>query len=358
MDNLSSNKKVLVKYHNNLNKVCLKNITAGGLDLLMVFFSKISENEINLLKNAMAERNTVLDKPQSCAIGQRANSQDNIPNIWKYLPKEDLYFEMTDEEIRNLLGKDSSQLWGDRLRNRINQLKDSLHDQTITVEDADGNEVEFNIFPTTVRSRHKKTTGFFISKGIVYLFRGLEKNFTAFELSDFLKIKGKYAKILYMQQKGSRGIGYFELTFPAFQRLCGISELIKAKEMSRIASSAIKEIKKFDQSIEYTAQKGVDGKLVSFRADFSKTKKDLEGVEFLIWPNSKGTTTLPGTNINPRGQHKNKALDYPQREYSQEEMWMFEFKGLGRFTTDELKIVNSNDKHAQHMLYLKYHPTG
>ena len=97
---------------------------------------------------------------------------------------------------------------------------------------------------------------------------------------------------------------------------------------------------------------------MQIQKDFSKTKKDLEGVEFLIWPNSKGTTTLPGTNINPRGQHKNKALDYPQREYSQEEMWMFEFKGLGRFTTDELKIVNSNDKHAQHMLYLKYHPTG
>lgn len=79
-----------------------------------------------------------------------------------------------------------------------------------TVED--DTFVSFNLFTTFEGSRKNRTLKVRVNPQFKYILNDLSKNFTRFELREYIKLNGKYSKLLYQSLKQYRKTGWWQVS--------------------------------------------------------------------------------------------------------------------------------------------------
>lgn len=203
--------KNLVIYHNDFNQLKIPITTELEQNLLMGILVKIknSQNEIieiypNELRNFF-EKNLTDKEIATIASLLRQN-----------FFKTDFTFLIKDEK-RNLYGKETINLF--------NSYKIFFHDRSFT---------QFSHLELEINETFK------------YLVNELTKDFTEFELLEFIGINGKYAKTLYRLLKQFRNTGNLSIFKCNWQDFCDIMQIpnnyTQSKIDEKILKPAIKEL--------------------------------------------------------------------------------------------------------------------
>lgn len=234
----------IVKYHNDFNKIQLPSFNEIEQNLLCFLLTKIKEKQ----KNEMI---TLYPKDL------RGFSEKNLSNreVTEILNSFENKFFKADftiilkDEVRNLIGK-----------MRVNLFNYFV----IWKEWRDKYNMELGILDAWEEFTHIEIQ---VNEHFEYLVNQLTANFTAFELTEFIALSGKYTKTLYRLLKQYRATGKVYFKWEEFCRIMDIPENYRQSEVDKkILNPAIKELSKertlFDQkrtpfeNLSYTKIKG------------------------------------------------------------------------------------------------------
>lgn len=163
----------IVKYENRINTLPLTGFSAVELDLFMALCAKTKEKGQEVLTFSYNELKTVT------GLARKTD---------KYFHDE--LYKMSDKMVR------------------------------IHCHFANENEfVTFNLFSTFRGSLDKKELTVRVNKDFEFLLNELTKNFTRFELSEFVKLESKYSKSLYRILKQYRKTGTYTVEAEKFREL-------------------------------------------------------------------------------------------------------------------------------------------
>lgn len=201
----------LVTYHNDFNKIKLPNFGEIEQNLLMGILVK--------LKNKKAERVKFTEQElKSFSSKNLTNSQftDIIVSLQNNFFKADFSVVLKENEVMK--------------KGRINLFQEfwiSHYGTDTTIKDPF--EIEFVVNPR-----------------FAYMLNELTKDFTEFELLEFIGISGKYAKTLYRLLKQFRNTGKMSIYKNDWQGFCEFMQIPSNYQMSdidkRILKPAIKEL--------------------------------------------------------------------------------------------------------------------
>ena len=200
----------IVKYHNDLNKIKLPSFTEQEQNLLCGIFIKMRNSNNNVVKF----------------------STDQLK---KYCTKN-----YTEKEFGEVLAI---------LRDKFFKA-----DFTILIEDKERNLIGteiINLFSSFKIWCYKHDDGYeepvyiemLANPRFSYILNELEKNFTGFELDEFVSLSGKYTKTLYRLLKQYRQTGFLYMAWDEFIRVMDIPENYRQIDIdTRILKPAIKEL--------------------------------------------------------------------------------------------------------------------
>ncbi|RDU51375.1 replication initiation protein [Helicobacter sp. MIT 00-7814] len=251
---------VIVKYHNDFNRIQLPSLTEQEQNILFSILAKIKNNNDNKPIRLFTEdiiTGSVISKEHFTAI---INSLKT-----KFFKASFMQIIETDTEII------------DSNFHFFNTM--DIHYQKKNQDDGYDNSKIFYYIDLLVNPRFE------------YLVNELTANFTAFELTEFISLSGKYSKTLYrlLKQFRSTGKAYFEwqdfmerMDIPSDYNMCNIDQ--------RILKPAIAELRKprnlFDkeripfEKLQYTKLKnkgrGRGGKVVAIEFTFKPQVQEIQ----------------------------------------------------------------------------------
>lgn len=246
----------IVKYHNNINKVKIPNLTEYEQNLLMKILVEVKE------KTADEIISIPVKSLKDMFNGQRKSDFE----IAQYLISlRDNFFKADFEKIR------------------------VISDNQVAVDYINLFEKFALIFDepkTKPKSEWRKFTKLElkISPDFIYTLKDLTKDFTIFELQEFIKVKGKYSKILYRLLKQFKTTGEFITYSKKWEEFCEILEIPINYKMcdidKRILEPAIKELSNYFKDlrcikIKDKKARGRGGKVIGIEFRFTP-RKELE----------------------------------------------------------------------------------
>lgn len=183
----------IVKYHNDLSELSLRNFTATELDLLMTICS-------------------------------RCKYQDTVV----------LEFEFNDlKKLADYKAKDERQF----IKDLANTNK-KLLGLNMRLED-ENQIVQFVLFTEFTVNKNSRNLKIKINEKFAYILNELTSNFTRFELDEFVQLKSSYSKACYRQLKRYRDTGFWSVSLERFKELLDIPNSYK---ISHIDSKVLKPI--------------------------------------------------------------------------------------------------------------------
>ena len=144
----------------------------------------------------------------------------------------------------------------------------------------DKKEVFFVLFPTfTIDQKEQKLT-VRVNPDFKYLLNEIGKQFTIFELTEFVSLSGKYSKNLYRLLKQYRNTGIYRIDATEFQKRMDIpNELEKKYHMRNCIKPAMEELRKIDSfqdlKIEPIKAHKKGAPVTAYEFTFSKEEKKL-----------------------------------------------------------------------------------
>ena len=207
----------IVKYNNKFNQIVFKNFTENELSLLMVICSK--------LRNKGTEPITLSFNQIRILMNERQHYTAQA------------YAEMIDDMYRKLI----------KLSYYYNDGKDVAG--------------AFNIFQGYERSIHDQTVQIAVTPQFLVLFNSLEREFTRFELNEFVDLSGKYTKLLYRQLKQWRMVGRYSVSMKEFCDLMDVPESYTTKNITRrIIVPSVAKLMKLKDFVSLTYHYSYKGK--------------------------------------------------------------------------------------------------
>lgn len=223
----------IVKYHNDLSDLPLRNFKSNELDLLMVFCNKFKDKSSEELKLSF----------------------EDIVKLAKYDGKNN---HRLAEDIRNTNKK--------------------LLELNIMLRDAEnpGRTVQFALFTRFITDEENKTLTAKINPDFQWILNelmGKDGGYTSFELQQFVGLKSSYAKACFRQLKRFKDTGFWTVSVDKFRELLDVP---KSYSMSDIGSRVLKPIEEelapyFEYlTIEKKYEKGKRGrpKVIGFEFHF------------------------------------------------------------------------------------------
>ena len=225
--------EMMIKYHNNLNKIALKGFNQRELGIFFAICSIMKEKGIQEL-------------------------------------------EITFSELEKIVGisfKDKSELV-DYIRNMSRKLLD------LKIESSEnGVFINFVLFRTLITDTNTEKLTIRVNEDFSYILNDLTKHFTLFELKDFNQLNSIYAKHLYRLLKQFKYTGMFRIEISEFRRLFDIPMSYRMTDINRrVLTPAMKEVSQFFTSLSLIKEKeGKNIKYLKFTFDKEKrvvTKED------------------------------------------------------------------------------------
>lgn len=292
--------KEIVKYNNKMNQIPLKNFEKTDLDLFYTICAKIRDKNTCIMEFTFDEL------------------------------KESINYKITDTKrfIADL----------DRMNDKLLGIKHKFEDED-TLE-------RFNLFSTFVIHKRKHTLEVAVNSKYAYMLNELAKEFTSFELHEYVSLNGIYSKALYrlLKQWKTKGI----------TKLYGVEELkellatpnYSPKDiMKEVINPAVEDIKKHKAfsnlwcEVVYAKKRGkpVEGYIfhfgkedlkgqISFRSleDFDQITNDMSESE-------KRQAIKIAKDIvkgEKKPKKKNSFNNFSERKYTKEQMLELERKLL------------------------------
>ncbi|EAK3997046.1 replication initiation protein [Campylobacter coli] len=255
----------IVKYHNDFNKIQLPSFTEQEQNLLFLIFARIKEKGIDNVINLYANDFKINEKLSN----SREYLTENI-NSLKYK-----FFKANFKQI-------------------IETKTEVIHKYVNLFETMEIHYVKRNPDDGYDESTLFNRITLKINPDFAYLVNQLTTNFTAFELSEFIALSGKYTKTLYrlLKQFRTTGKAYFE--WEEFCRIMDIPQDYRQSEVDKwILKPTIKELSKernlFDQirvpfknlayEKEKTAGRGRGGKVSGISFTFKPENIQMQKLE-------------------------------------------------------------------------------
>lgn len=260
---VTENKKNIVKYHNDLNEITFQRFGQVDFDFFMVLCSKLrdsGENEVVIPFSKFKE-----------LAGYSVKTSE-------------------DRFISNLQSMNHKQLMS------TGMIRDGRKTKQFVLF------TDFEIDPD------KKTVTASVNEKYKYFLNDLTKNFTRFELQEFVGLDSKYAKTLYRLLKQYRTTGLFIITLDEFKRLVSAPKSYSNKYlMDKIINPSVKAIQPYFQDlkceVQYEAKRG----------------RPVKGYKFTFKPEQ-----VPN-QINQKPKEKKEKIqnsfhNFEQREYDFDEL--------------------------------------
>ena len=190
----------VVKYNNQMNELSFKGFTEKDLDVFMAICSRMRD---------LGETKQVFDYDYLMDLINFDRSQ-NIKVFHQSLQK---------------------------MNRKLMQIN-------LTIALREGVEKDTVLFPEFVRDLNKRTLTVRVDKDCLNLLNNLGKNFTRFELAEYVKLDGRYAKLLYQHLKQYRKSGWWQVSIEELRKELAIPQSIPARNITnKIIDPSIEVIK-------------------------------------------------------------------------------------------------------------------
>lgn len=274
-------KKRIIKYHNDINEVAFKGLTAAELDVLFAIFS--------LMK----------DKGEESQLVQFS-------------------------EFRKMTGIKTAD------KERIIEIIDSTYTKILSIvcrfED-DEDIYRFNVINNIRIAKNREYIEIEPNKQFVKYFNELLKQYTIMELKDIVELNSKYSKNLYrlLIQFRSTGMAYY--TVEQIRKGLDVPEAYDSKEMYKnCIKIAIKELTEKEKIENLTCTTIRDEKIngmptKAYKFEFQAKDFNIIDGQLAFDVNDPSLQRLvEQKNISTKKSKKNSFNNYPQREYDWAEL--------------------------------------
>lgn len=199
----------VVKYHNYMNSLKFTNFTAVDFNFLMALCSRMKNQDTNKL-------------------------------IFSF------------EELRKITGYTRTSL--KVFANDIMKINEKLTKMNCRLEQ-DDEIIQFVLFPTFATNIRKQTLTVAVNEQFTFILNELIKNFTRFDLSEFVKLDSKYSKTLYRLLKQFKTTGKFEVTLNDFKAKMDCPKAYNNKQfMQNIINPSLRELQNYFQNLKCTVK--------------------------------------------------------------------------------------------------------
>lgn len=255
----------IVKYHNELNNIALKNFSKADYDLFMVLCAEMKEK-------GTTEREFSYTELRKQAAFKKSNSNA----------------EMFSE---------------------LNKVSENLAKTTCAIQHNGMKRVIFTLFTKFENDGENGTLKVRVNDEFQFLLNELASNFTRFELKEFVELDSKYAKTLYRLLKQFRTTGDLTISAEDFREKIDIPKSYSNKIIiSRIIKPAVEALKEVIPGLDYqiirASKRGAPVK--AYRFSFTPEAPDRQ-LTIADWQNSKkktGAKKKSGNKFNDMIQHE------------------------------------------------------
>lgn len=252
----------MIKYHNNLNLVTLKDFTAREMNIFLTMCSIMRDEGIKDVEISFQDIKTVTGS----------------------------VFRKEEEFIKTL-----------RTTNR------KFLKFTCGFTTKDGKLVDFVLFPTFEIDPNKKVLKVAVNSKFSYILNEITKNFTVFELQEFSSLKSTYSKNLFRFLKQYKSTGVYRVSVEEFRRLMDIPESYDMRKIgSYVFSNINKELPLYFE--DFKIHKIKEGRLIKyFEFTFKPQVSDTTGKVIDVEPEQESPVQEAEIILCP---HCHKELQY------------------------------------------------
>ena len=251
----------IVKYHNELNEVRLSGFVQTDLDMFMMLCARMRDQGTDELSFTFAELKETLSPSNR-----------------------------TDAEfLRDL----------DRMRRKLGGVTVSFRSGDV--------KTTFSLFPTLRQDEGRRILTVSVNKDFAYLLNEVRKNFTVFELQEFIRLEGRYSKNLYKLLKQYRSTGEYKVEAGELRRLLDCPEGYPNKEFMRTClNPAIRELSACFPGLAVEAIRGAE------------RGRPVKEYRFTFQAEQKKPAASPA-DPKRHARRKNSFNNFTQREYDWQE---------------------------------------
>jgi plasmid replication initiation protein len=132
----------------------------------------------------------------------------------------------------------------DVFHEEIKKMADKLRVIGASVDISDDEWVSFDLFPTLRGNKKKRTLTVQINPEFKYILNDISKNFTRFELSEYVSLNGRYSKQLYQHLKQFRKTGWWQVSIEDIRRELSIPDSMETRKIvNKVINPSVEVIK-------------------------------------------------------------------------------------------------------------------
>ena len=270
--------KAIVKYHNDLNEITFQRFGQIDFDFFMALCSKLKDSGGNEIVISFKE----------------------FKKLTKYDP--------TKSEKRF-----------------VRELQSMNHKQLLSTGTVrNGSRIEqFVLLTRFIVDLDEKTITARVNEDYKYILNELTKNFTRFELEEFIGLDSKHAKTLYRLLKQFRTTGKYIVTLEEFKRLFGVTKGYSNRLiLDKIINPAVKTVSPYFKNLHCTTQYE------------RKPGRPVKGYEFTFVPETvPRISTAPETDARIDAgwqKHKEYRKNHPVNNFHNFEQRDYDYDDLER----------------------------
>lgn len=211
----------------------------------------------------------------------------------------------------------------------LKRMNDKLMKITCSLE-TETEIIMFVLFPTFVINLNEQTLTVAVNEHFKFILNELVKNFTRFELKDFISLQSKYSKTLFRLLKQFKTTGTYEATVSDFRAKMGCPVAYNNKQfMQNVINPTLAELQNYFQDLQCTVKyehkrgKPVSGYIFTFKPEQIPVAEPAE-----TQTDSTSTANPVAKTPKTRQHSKNQFNNFMQREVTQEQMDELEHKML------------------------------
>lgn len=145
--------------------------------------------------------------------------------------------------LMDMIGWDKSQRI-DLFHDEIKRMTDKIRQIGGVVDVTPDEFVCFNLFDTFRGNKQKRHLTVSVNPKFKFVLNDLTKNFTRFELSEYVSLNGRYSKLLYQHLKQYRKTGWWQVSVDDIRRELSIPEsMVSRNIMQKVIKPSIEVIK-------------------------------------------------------------------------------------------------------------------
>ena len=250
----------IVKYDNDFNNQALRKFTSEELNILMTIFYKLKKQNTNLVEYSFYELKRLIKLEKNMTVKEFSKV---IMNVNQKLLALNYTYITTDEIVQMTIFK---------------TFKIKINEQKLIIS---------------------------LNEDFKFLLNDFNKEWTRFELEEFVNLKSSYTKEFYRRMKQFRKTGFWKCNLEDFKRLLDIPEKYRIIDIdTRVLTPIQKELEQ-KYNLEITKKYGFNG---------GRGRSRVVGFEFKFSPEKREKSKLTKKDKSEKSEKKEKPEQTQEKE--------------------------------------------